>query len=200
MCVFPEPGNSKRARRAGLRRQAEPTTTPPPTQDPDMDTCGICMDEFMVGERVSKLRCSHRYHTHCLDSWCAHSIASLSDAADGTSPISTCPHCRREVELDALEEVGIDTVEPPPAIGPAPTAMDADSDGTSFGSAASQAASAFPWWPVDRKQRFACESHVYHQNTQLRNGRLSFIVDPGAWTNLVGKKLARKMAMAAIEA
>ena len=187
-----------RARRAGLRRQAEPANAPLPAHDPDTDTCGICMDEFMVGERVSKLRCSHRYHTHCLDSWCAHSIASLADAADGTPPPNaTCPHCRREVELDALEEVGIDaTADPAPTLGPPPTAMDADSDGTSFGSATSLAVAAFPWWPVDTKDR----SFVYHQNTQLRNGRLSFIVDPGAWTNLIGKKLARSMAQAALDA
>jgi hypothetical protein len=46
-----------------------------------------------------------------------------------------------------------------------------------------------PWWPA---------SGTYHTSTQLTDGRLSVIVDPGAWTNLVGRTLARKAAERAI--
>jgi len=34
---------------------------------------------------------------------------------------------------------------------------------------------------------------VYHAATKLPDGRLSFIVDPGAWTNLIGGNLARAL-------
>ena len=41
-----------------------------------------------------------------------------------------------------------------------------------------------PWWPMD----------IYcFQATCLTDGRLSIIIDPGAWTNLLGEKLAREM-------
>ena len=59
-------------------------------------------------------------------------------------------------------------------------------DGSEYGSARSVASLNFPWWPV--------ETGVYHAATQLPDGRLSLIVDPGAWTNLMGSTLARKLA------
>ena len=51
-------------------------------------------------------------------------------------------------------------------------------------------ASAFPWWPA---------TLAYHGMTNLPDGRLSIIVDPGAWTNLIGAKLARKLVQRAIQ-
>ena len=51
-----------------------------------------------------------------------------------------------------------------------------------------------PYW------RCPTEEHVYHSTTQLPDGRLSFIIDPGAWTNLIGKNLAHALASRAKEA
>ena len=51
-------------------------------------------------------------------------------------------------------------------------------------------ASAFPWWPL---------TQAYHGMTQLPDGRLSIIVDPGAWTNLIGAKLARQLVQRALK-
>ena len=53
---------------------------------------------------------------------------------------------------------------------------------------------SLPYW------RCPTEEHVYHSTTQLPDGRLSFIVDPGAWTNLMGKNLAHALASRAKEA
>ena len=41
--------------------------------------------------------------------------------------------------------------------------------------------------------------NVYHSSTQLPDGRLSLSVDPGAWTNLIGPNLARKLAKSALQ-
>ena len=48
----------------------------------------------------------------------------------------------------------------------------------------------FPWWPAPEA--------AYHAATQLANGRLSMIVDPGAWTNLIGADLARRLTQSAL--
>jgi len=58
------------------------------------------------------------------------------------------------------------------------------------------AGSMFPWWPAPGAQ----PEHYYHAATQLPDGRLSIIVDPGAWTNLAGKKWANAQATRAIRA
>jgi hypothetical protein len=61
---------------------------------------------------------------------------------------------------------------------------------------ATSAASVFPWWPADTT--ISALQTAYHTATQLPNGQISFIVDPGAWTNLVGAKLARALTQRAI--
>ena len=50
--------------------------------------------------------------------------------------------------------------------------------------------SQFPWWPI---------TQTYHSMTSLPDGRLSIIVDPGAWTNLIGAKLARQLVQRALK-
>ena len=42
-------------------------------------------------------------------------------------------------------------------------------------------------------------SFNYHASTQLPDGKLSMIVDPGAWTNFMGVNLARKLAERAVK-
>ena len=57
--------------------------------------------------------------------------------------------------------------------------------------------SAMPWWPVDGAH--PNEVLEYHAATQV-TGKCSVIVDSGAWTNLIGEKLARELAKKAIAA
>ena len=54
--------------------------------------------------------------------------------------------------------------------------------------------SAMPWWPVDGQQL------TYHSNTRLTDGRVSIIVDTGAWGNLSGDEWANTAARASKEA
>jgi len=49
-----------------------------------------------------------------------------------------------------------------------------------------------PWWPSE-------PSNTPSPATQLANGRLSLIVDPAAWTNLMGAKLAKQLAQLAVD-
>ena len=66
----------------------------------------------------------------------------------------------------------------------------------------------FPWWPVDSDGRpqlsdidpAAAMGMIYHSQTRLPGGQLSMIVDPGAWTNLIGADLAAQLARRATEA
>lgn len=64
---------------------------------------------------------------------------------------------------------------------------------TSFQTIASEATaqSAMPWWPIGENPVPDLQQ-AYHANTQLKNGKLSFIIDPGAWSNLMGKNLQGK--------
>ena len=57
----------------------------------------------------------------------------------------------------------------------------------------------FPWWPTHPDTEPGATTETYHTRTQLP-GRLSLLVDPGAWTNLIGADLARKLARRAKEA
>ena len=52
----------------------------------------------------------------------------------------------------------------------------------------------FSWWPVDNAE------HSYHATTRLDNGRQGLLVDPGAWSNLVGEQWIVDMAKKAIPA
>ena len=54
----------------------------------------------------------------------------------------------------------------------------------------------FPWYPAPGVQ----PQGYYHQSTTLSGNRLGILVDPGAWTNLAGSNVARKMAHLAAQA
>ena len=56
-----------------------------------------------------------------------------------------------------------------------------------------------PWWPATLDTGAASADLTYHTRTQLTNGQLSVIVDPGAWTNLMGENLARQLSRRAVE-
>ena len=55
-----------------------------------------------------------------------------------------------------------------------------------------------PWWPAAEHVGHSQTAAVYHSTTQLPDGRLSVIIGPGAWTNLMGENLARKLSQRAM--
>lgn len=105
---------------------------------------------------------------------------------------------RRTIVVDRIDTIGTD--EPPPAADQQAYWLDVNSEASEGGYETSTSfASAMPWWPVNG-EAVAEQCEAYHASTQLRNGRLSVIIDPGAWTNLVGKTLARQIAKRALDA
>lgn len=55
-----------------------------------------------------------------------------------------------------------------------------------------------PWWPVDSTH--SPSTYSYHAATSLASGKLSMIVDSGAWTNLMGTNLAKMLTQRAMQA
>jgi hypothetical protein len=141
--------------------------------------CAICQDTIQVGERIAILTCHHTFHLTCVDAWSAGQIE------ESREPL--CPQCRRPLEIRIIQELEGEAVAQGPEV---------HSIATPPSSGYASAASAFPWWPAESTT--SALQTAYHTATQLSNGQLSFIVDPGAWTNLVGAKLARALTERAI--
>lgn len=49
------------------------------------DTCSICLDDYVEGERLRVLPCLHTYHTKCVDPWL-------------TKGKRNCPMCKRKIK------------------------------------------------------------------------------------------------------
>ncbi|KAK6473545.1 E3 ubiquitin-protein ligase RLIM [Huso huso] len=55
-----------------------------------LKTCSVCIMEYIEGNKLRKLPCSHEYHVHCIDRWLSEN--------------STCPICRRAVLVASNRE------------------------------------------------------------------------------------------------
>ncbi|KAK4284510.1 hypothetical protein QN277_001334 [Acacia crassicarpa] len=51
-----------------------------------LQDCGICLETFLVGDKLIRLPCGHRFHSVCLDPW----VRKCGD----------CPFCRRGIFLN----------------------------------------------------------------------------------------------------
>ena len=48
------------------------------------DICNICMDEYMINDKLTSLPCKHAFHTDCIKNWLCNEKV-------------TCPTCRKDV-------------------------------------------------------------------------------------------------------
>ena len=68
--------------------------------DIDEDTCVICLEHFVDGDRLRVLPCDHSFHVGCIDKWLS---GSLSDEECFTSG---CPTCKKH-PVPIYEEEGV---------------------------------------------------------------------------------------------
>ena len=150
---------------------------------PPAGHCTICLQTFTVAQPQVELACGHRFHSRC---WQQLFIAGVGEMV--------CPNCRGEalVTLHVVhmnpEEFGIST---PPRGGTPEFASPItrpDFLGTPNDTDSVISDMMLPWWPV------AGGESVYHANTQLQDGRVSVIIDTGAWGNLSGDRWAWEAA------
>jgi hypothetical protein len=52
-------------------------------EDPEMQSCSICLEAFQQGILLTKLQCNHVFHVSCLTEWIQRS--------------TQCPNCRAAV-------------------------------------------------------------------------------------------------------
>ncbi|XP_042478855.1 RING finger protein mug145-like [Macadamia integrifolia] len=60
------------------------------TEDPSssaIETCMICMDEYVKGVDIARMPCSHFFHSECIVTWLEHK--------------NSCPLCRFELPTEA---------------------------------------------------------------------------------------------------
>ncbi|CAK9093844.1 unnamed protein product [Durusdinium trenchii] len=173
------------------------------------DTCPLCCEKMEANESVLRLVCKHLYHVECWTSYLCHGEQL------------TCPVCRGSCHVIARFRVPADTDGPqrpqeasrpvtPDQTGrrdrelpdtfniftPPGRAPRINSESPEVGTPflqQEQASNAYPWWPTES----AALTTAYHSISIP--DRAGVIIDPGAYTNLIGENTARMFAQKAIE-
>ena len=158
--------------------------------------CAICQDEIALGDRMATLRCQHTFHLNCVDTYCAHEQGE--DSINTRQP--NCPICRANLEVVCQETYMGTPVTVDQGVPPRPTNLSMATPDQSSGSSSRFATPMQQTTPRDVTYPVWSEevATAYHTATQLPDGRLSILIDPGAWTNLMGANLARKLAQRAL--
>ncbi|CAE8636589.1 unnamed protein product [Polarella glacialis] len=165
-------------------------------------TCTLCLEDFSDGEAVLRLVCRHCFHIDC---W--NHMLSTYDEED-----MECPNCRGSARVIArFRFLAPDVVsyERTPVrqasashhnmtTGSTPRHSQLPSRDPSPASSGyvSTSSTVLPWWPASATD----VTSVLHSATRLADGRMSIIVDPGAWTNLAGARFSRMQAQRAVAA
>ena len=162
----------------------------------DDRTCSLCQEEFEHGQQVCRLTCRHMFHASCWESYTSHS--SRSSRQEHMS----CPNCRGPGRMIAvwpyIDSTLTTQVDPHGSGEQVPNTLGDDSYTTldepvSTGSRVADDAAD----DLAPSTFFTEGSPGYHIRTQLADGRLSLIIDPGSVGNLCGDKWAKSVAQAA---
>ncbi len=149
----------------------------------------MCLAEYVTNVSVLRFVCRHGFHIECWHDYLLRGRGRVIARWRYIAPpvVVYQPPAEEEV-AEADQHV---PVRSSPQAATAPDATDALSRASSWHSIGSQFVA--PWWPPGPLQ-------TYHAATQLASGEVSVLVDPGAWTNLIGGKLAKKLAQLAVNA
>jgi len=73
----------------------EPVELVEPLNDIPNDCCSICLDDFIIGNKIHKTDCNHYFHYRCLHD----NMKSLSRG----ELFFKCPMCRRHINCDTAD-------------------------------------------------------------------------------------------------
>ena len=133
----------------------------------DNTSCTICSNDFVHNDQVVRLQCQHVFHETCWSEYAAH---------EG-QPVLMCCNCRMNMETNTAVIAHYGYL---PARASRDTRQTSDSDDGGYASASStQAMVTYGAYIIEPKV----------------NGRLTMIVDIGAFINLMGANLARQIAI-----
>ena len=176
------------------------------------DMCPLCRESFETNESVLRLVCRHLFHVECWTTYMCQGEAIVCPVCRGgchvvaryriplaeptrrgpqSSHVSSRPVTpdRSTPQPDSYNIFTPLGHSPQPAIGP-------QNLGTPFMSPAEEAdpdpLGTFPWWPGED----VAPAEAYH-SISLPN-RSGIIIDPGAYTNLIGENTARAFAKMAL--
>ena len=169
-----------------IQNTSAATPDEPVTFDGDDRICAICLEEFEGGDRCLRVVCRHVFHVHCWNDL----LISTEETTE------SCPSCRGSARIVArfrFIAAPVDAYVPPTGAAAQPI-VHVLSPQVSRQNSQDSFQSILPWTPSPGQQ----PDGYYHASTQLPGGIPSIMVDVGAWTNLAGKVIARKIAQVAI--
>ena len=178
--------------------------------------CIICQLPYEIDESITRLACRHHFHTVCIDTWHARQLNQIQEQQRRgvISPRPRepwCPCCRAQLEVESIHDdvVLFRLLLTSETEAAEVTRFRTTSDTSSSAAASSsvvvvglqqhpphqqqmlpqQQATLFPTWEILTS---GIPAFLFHAATQIR-GKISMIVDPGAWTSMLGSNLARTL-------
>ena len=173
------------------------------------DTCALCKESYEGGESLLRLVCRHVYHVDCWTQYMVHGPALQCPICRGGCHVVARyrhPHYQRDTSQHASSEPQRSETPPRATVSHESfniftpprqqSAVASNSpEGTPFFSP--QGHNIFPWWPNNDNSNDEQMPAAYH--TISMPDRHGIIVDPGAYTNLIGEDTARIFAAMAVK-
>ncbi|KAJ3229357.1 hypothetical protein HDU81_005419 [Chytriomyces hyalinus] len=91
----------------------------PNTMADDRPICSICIEEFLVGDRLRCLPCNHSFHAECVDRWLV-------------SVVNTCPLCKQCIQTAPRKWIPKPNSTPVPSNRNIPASEQASTHSQSF--------------------------------------------------------------------